>query len=668
MDNFKNIYNRKEFLKINEGDRNTYGEGQGSMSSFSNNLSLQHTYLGKLLDGMFKSISWLWRKSKENFLINKLMGQFTNELLRGVITYCFANGINIETGEVTASETTTETTTNATIETEETPEETEEEKPEETEEEKPEETEEEKPEEKPEETEEEKPEETEEEKPEETKPDYSIIRANINNRLDIDWENPTPKSMNSVFGFPFNIETIAKINDIEKFQDIASEMGKYLSQNYDRYLKLKEKSDDKSVNQSKKFEDIYMNYYFSNKILKKYEDSHPVSESYSNVSELVKAPMSNPVAGGDPKAKKIKTNVKVKQILTKRDREKYKNLEDELNLNIANINLAAIENEVTKKQSKDKVSMYVNSENLRVIQLTAENLFYPDRTSLYKKAGVDEKSVEKQRLKTKWQKEVNKVLANFSNLLNTDEIRKYFVDKSNDVNLSSKVDSKVKIIGSSQFANIGFDNLENQKLITSEDVTFRKMEGNYAMMFFTSRNLSFMSPISEVRSFNKETNGKAYLLRICNTYDPNDTDFRKDNFSEFKKLFTIGNNSDMDVYFLIFTPNVGSTNQSNMLIFNYDNKKKELYLFNFSNKKEYDALKTELKGEQSEKSLYKENIFQINVQKIRLFNYKLDEKNKKKFGFITNGIEHDYSHSKVPSFYEKYVKFLLNMVSINQNK
>ena len=92
----KNIYNREDFLRTNE----EYGAGGvGSHDGFANNLSLQNTYLGKLLNGMFRSISWLWRKSKENFVINKLMGKLTNELFSGTITYCLANGINIKTGE-----------------------------------------------------------------------------------------------------------------------------------------------------------------------------------------------------------------------------------------------------------------------------------------------------------------------------------------------------------------------------------------------------------------------------------------------------------------------------------------------------------------------------------------------------------------------------------------
>lgn len=638
MKRLNNIYNRNDFLKVNEGDVNTYGEGQGAMSSFSNNLSLQHTYLGKLLDGMFKSITWLWRKSKENFTINKLMGQLTNELLRGVITYCFANGINIKTGqELISSSSNREGEISNNIDQIDT-------------------------------------DQTNKTIDKQKKHDFSIIQSNIK---DVDWDNPKPEYMTPIFGFPFDIKNAnIKDDNIEAFKLIVKDMNEYLNDNYENYLKLKEKTDESSKKQVQKYEDIYKNFYFSSKIIENYENNKSVEvevqESYKSVNEFKNAPMSSPVAGADPKAKKIKTKVKVKQILTKRDREKYKKLENELNLSIADINLAGIENEVVRKKSKDDVSQYVNAENLRAIQLTAENLFYPERTSLYKKPGVEDKTVEKQRLKTKWQKEVNKVLANFSDLMNTDEIRKHFSDNSKDSEgLVEKVQNRARNIKQDQNANIGFDKLEKQGLLISDEgkVTFAKLKGEYAMMYFISNSKFYMATVADVWKVTDETNGDAILLRICNTFDPEDTAFNKSNFVDFKRDFVIGDNYSVDVYFLIFKPRVMTSNkESRMLILNYDNKKEELKLFNFSNKIKYDAITVAVNNKEKAEDLYKENITSIGVKKLEKFVQDLGIEFMEKFGFMINGNQIDYKR-KVPSFYKDEIKeFLMKMYQINQNK
>ena len=95
---FRNIYNRKDFVQINELFGGKEG-GAGTSDGFANNAKLKDTLLGGLINGIFRSISWLWRKSKENFIINKLIAKLTNELLRGVILYCFANDINLTSGQ-----------------------------------------------------------------------------------------------------------------------------------------------------------------------------------------------------------------------------------------------------------------------------------------------------------------------------------------------------------------------------------------------------------------------------------------------------------------------------------------------------------------------------------------------------------------------------------------
>ncbi len=101
----KNIHNRKTFVKINE--TNPFGSGSeggaGSQDGFANNAKLKDTYLGKLLNGLFSGIGWLWRKSKEYFVINRLIAQLVNELMRGIILFCFANNISLKDGTKSAS-------------------------------------------------------------------------------------------------------------------------------------------------------------------------------------------------------------------------------------------------------------------------------------------------------------------------------------------------------------------------------------------------------------------------------------------------------------------------------------------------------------------------------------------------------------------------------------
>ena len=96
----KNIHTRKEFVKTNEAGPFLSGEhgGVGASDGFANNAKLKDTYLGKLLNGLFSGIGWLWRKSKEYFVINKLIAQLVNELLRGIILFCFANNISLKDG------------------------------------------------------------------------------------------------------------------------------------------------------------------------------------------------------------------------------------------------------------------------------------------------------------------------------------------------------------------------------------------------------------------------------------------------------------------------------------------------------------------------------------------------------------------------------------------
>jgi hypothetical protein len=99
----KNIHSRRDFMKINEFLAGQEG-GVGAHDGFANNAKLKDTYLGMLMNSMFKGISWLWRKSKENFIVNKMIGRLVNELFRGIILFCFANNIDLKNGQIAKKE------------------------------------------------------------------------------------------------------------------------------------------------------------------------------------------------------------------------------------------------------------------------------------------------------------------------------------------------------------------------------------------------------------------------------------------------------------------------------------------------------------------------------------------------------------------------------------
>lgn len=94
----RNIHTRKDYKKLYEligGDQG----GVGAKDGFANNPATPGSIVGKMVNGIFKGIGWLWRKSKENFIINKLIAQLINELMRGVILFCLDNNISLTDGK-----------------------------------------------------------------------------------------------------------------------------------------------------------------------------------------------------------------------------------------------------------------------------------------------------------------------------------------------------------------------------------------------------------------------------------------------------------------------------------------------------------------------------------------------------------------------------------------
>lgn len=647
----KNIYKRKDFVKQYEFLGGNEG-GTGSGNGFANNAALQETLLGQILDGMFKSISWLWRKSKENFVINRLKARLSNELLRGVILYCFENNINILTGKKIDSVEKGEgedKSQDQAVKTGQEEDQTDEQDSvqdqsvqagqEEVED---------------------NPAEIravnagEEQKAlPEHKDDFEIIKKDIQNidkysmddiedlsRLNVAMRLELAKRL---FGIKIDVTKVVEINNIEDFEDKINDMLSFLKSNVPNYDKMKDI-------QKKNVRNIYMNYIISKNMLNKVKQK-ATTESYKLNEEFESAPMSDPRAGSDPKSKKLSTNVTVSSILTKKDKEKYKEHDEEIKANISEINLAEIEKKIDELQSKTEVSKYVNPENLKTIELTADNLFLPSKTSLYKKPEVGEKSLEKQKLQNNWNKEISKIYASFSDIMNISyvDIRKEYRTE-----LEKKVGPKVinerdKFIHYTN-TNKAVDSLVKYKILDPKKVKFSELKGLYSYFSFTCKNLSYISTMSSIISITtKEPD--CYLLKINNTFSSIDFDEQKfeSNFKLFKNQFAM--KPTYNVYFLFRNPKISSATYTNkMLLFNEDPVNKKLYLCKF---KEGDSIIESVDIEDNiDDEKIKNWIVPIKIDDMRLFDVskgRMKPELKKIFNF-----DADYSSPFItPPFYDR---------------
>lgn len=761
-----NLKTRKEFI-LNEDIAGGKG-GVGGTPGFANNLLLQDTYLGILLDGMFRGISRLWRKSKENFVINKLLARLTNELLRGVILYCFANNINIGSAQAEAqAEAQTGDEQGEGQAEAQTGEEDQEDqtkkgialgqgKPEEEQQpkkalepgKKPEEPKKVSKEEyietggnfiaalnkfKTDETIDKKkqnletgikrndaevvkkylvdlfmtiesdevkkrillnmseeqrnnllsylPEEerskynfgdqvqdaqyvqvTDDEKtkglpsgksPKALSPHVNEFQA-IKNDITEDLVNPTRETIKKVFGFPFDPNRVANIKNIEQYEQVVTNLYTYLKNNIDKYSKLK------NVAQKEKMKLLYMNYEISKNILSKIKQKQQAANESLNEDFVTAKPISDPRAGADPSAKKISTNVTVGQLLTKRDREKYKEHADEMKLNLNDLNLAKIEKEVEKRKAQDEVSKFVNPENLKTIQLTADQLFLPHRPGLYKKAEVGEKSVEKQKLQNNWNKELSKVYASFSNLMtvsNVDIRKDYMNNLNNDPKINKNAKNDAEKFGKEKKIATVYNELENKDILEKKQVTITDLKkGQFGFISFIGYNSNksksdiFFAVINKVIRI-----GSNYdLLRVATTFREVDVEngVYENNFDVFKKYYTYdgGDKDHIEYYILSKNLNIGrDKNRTNyIVILNYNTTTKELSVLK-KDQGDTVILPVKITDSIEKKERYS---FKIETYEFKLIDNEvlsrlgLDEK------FGINLIKDDY-RSKNPDFYNK---------------
>lgn len=469
--NLKNIYNRKDYLKLNEFLGGSEG-GVGANDGFANNTKLKDSMIGKLFNGTFKGIGWLYRKTKEFFAINKLNAQLVNELMRGVILFCFANNLDLKTGKKLDDEelkNDEKEEDKETIKTEE-------------------------------------PITAESEKSYNTmsKKVDSICKNKYNfNPEAKDFSNPLKDT--KIIPYPTYVETInekdydpelicigdkfriinsnGKLEDItisnintkenivtyyvgENNKEIFPKNGKgipissLLPSNFagfdnitktcDNFLRKNIIGyDDMSDDDKVRLETVFMHYKLIKKLNSKTTTASAIKEnlnvilsSYSIINEAIAR-----IDLDDPQAGKTMTPIAitVKDILSKRDREKYKD-NDELNIPLRNINLAEIEKFVEEKDKVDRktksiVSSYVNIYNLKTIQLSADQL-------MVSRKNVD--SVENNKLKLKWNKTVSKTNASFSGIMDMSTLDITNSNIGGDVNISKVKSAADKVVNSTK--------------------------------------------------------------------------------------------------------------------------------------------------------------------------------------------------------------------------
>jgi hypothetical protein len=658
----KNIHNRKDFIKIYEFG-GTEG-GVGSRDGFANNAKLKDTYLGKLINGIFSPIANLYRKSKSLFFINRLVAQLVNELMRGIILFCFDNNVDLKTGVIENKEEEIKSNVgeeegeagdvgeiSATT------------------------------------TEKKLTKEQIEEKIASVSDDLKkaqwqkITMVNTIRQLNKDYTEETDKNkkviklnkiekqqaiLNDIIEsiksseiylaklrqelsnlgdtttktdnldslkqacknkYDFeptseNLPNVAKglgsISNTEfdqKFQKIASNTIKIgdeystiingevidiivtdvdntknkiffdkngqkmevapirlLPKGFPNFNLLKVDADaffnkyasmydSMGDDNKKKMEILYMNY-MQLLTIKQHQKSG-LFEAISFLKDFdllneftTKVKLDNPQAGkvgfGRSIEMKAGSSATVGDILNKRDKEKYKDKEEDFNLDVHSINLAEIEKTIVNIEKsnpgsniKEKVSTYVNPYNLRTIQLSAEQLLAKQTT--------DGKSDDS--LKLRWDKEVTKTYAAFTNLM---DIEKVNIIKGDFGGLNNKkIETSVKGLTNDIRNQKAIAEVQNKLPIQTGTVNFKSLsDGLWCYGSINYKNVLYNISVAPVSFAFKQQIG---LMQIPMAFDNIDaTNHSSIENQEFDKLFKSKNNelnktniNYINVYFVI---------------------------------------------------------------------------------------------------------------------
>jgi len=516
----KNIKTRKEYIKTNEIFGGTEG-GVGARDGFANNAALGDTYLGKLVNGMFKGLSWLWRKSKENFIINRLIAKLINELIRGVIIYCFVKNIDLMTGkssDVNVDDKSEDETSFDKIKNE-------------------------------------------------------IDGENIgrfDNFINGDADEDIVKQagIKTESGKPIikTINDVKEVIDPTEYDKIKNESYQFLKKHINFFDDIKAKSNDGDDDETKKLnmiKAIYINYEIIKKLKSNIsvENTKSVSESIINEG-LAKLKTDSSAGKIGPTENKptirnksisssssSSSDVTVKKILNKRDQDKYIKHEKDFKISIGDINLAEIEKTINRKeQSMKEVSSHVNPESLKVIQLTAKGLFIADNEG---------QNVEKTKLKLRWDKELSKVYASFSLLMYIPDVDIREDNYGSGLNLSGSTTTSKTDIKRMNNDTISLSVADGfGDALNPGETKIDELYGNwqYSILEYQGTNYNCtIAPISSapVHGF--------YMFMISQTIKKLEKNVITSDLKEFKKIFvssklegiTINAADTVNVYFML---------------------------------------------------------------------------------------------------------------------
>ena len=750
----KNIHSRKDFIKTYEIFGQT-GGGVSNNDGFANNAKLKDTYLGSLINGIFKGIGWLWRKSKENFIINKLIAQLINELMRGIILFCFDNDISLTEGSQATEgadikgekdeESSTSDDKNETSETPETPL-----------------------------TKEELIEKIKElgEETHQNETNISNLTSQLNkhkkelstipasNRIEIEKKNkmisklqdmidtekrelvernkqldeykrqlneingvtttttattatgdfdvikngieydfdPKDKDINGtplfkhlkIVTLPEYIELgkerkysagIVKIDDEYrivdedgklkniKIYDVNNTSGqvwyfennkkketlntKLLPKDFPSLVSIKNAcysflnkyvSQYKNTKFKEKLDTIYMHYAVINE-LRKVQKSGLTGEIKENllISEGVSAsgtvkikpdePKAGQVSVGKTAAIKLGKSITVGDVLTKRDRERYKEKEEQFDLNVYDVNLAEIEKTVQKLEKSDpsanvklKVSTYVNPYNLKTIAISAEQLM---------ESSKSKEGNETNALRLKWNKEVSNTYAGFTNIMDIDKVnimKDEFGTNLNNKKLEEKVGKTVLDTNSQVIDNKMTDKL--QPVLKKGIVKYNDLgDGVWCYFSFNYPNdktmyITTIAPIqSQWSKFGLVKVTSCFVsVNETNTTIVENTNFNK-NFKTTTNEKTLPTPDSINVYFLFQNgqkfPDKSSSQSAKVFVLNeYVSGGKVVAIFLKKN--------TEIK---KENVLITQNL--LDTMNKKDFIYKIDIINNQKFDIST---------------------------------
>jgi hypothetical protein len=667
-----NLHNRKDFIKIYEFGASE--GGVGSKDGFANNAKLKDTYLGKLINGVFSPIGSLYKKSKALFVINRLSAQLVNELMRGVILFCFDNNIDLKTGIQENKE--EEIKSNTDVE----------------------ENDEEKVEDKSDVKEEALTKDEIKQKISELQKDinesnrkittlkstinterYNIQHGMYSGKILVEKKQKLQNMIDNLHdmeeGLKYDEEQLAKFKEMfkngektgksskfdsikqacidkydfeptaENLPNIAKGLGSISSTEFDqKFQKISTNTikigdefttiidgnivditvsdvntvknivlykneagqmmevspirllpkgfpnfdlmkndvesflnkyasmyDSLTDDNKKKLEILYMNYMqlialkqhqkgglFESLSYLLNEDTlvRNIGNKLSNIG-TTKVTMDNPQAGkigvGRSLATKVGFAITVSDILTKRDKEKYKEKEDSFNFDIHNINLAEIEKTIVGIEKSNpgsdiklKVSTYVNPYNLKTIQLSADQLLL--------KQTSDGKTDDS--LKIRWDKEVTKTYAAFTNLMDIENVNIIKSDYGGGLN-NKKIETSVKYLTGKIGSQKAIAEIQTKLPIQTDIVNFKSLgTGLWCYGSINYKSVLYNISVAPVSSAFKQQIG---LIQIPMAFDnvdtTNHTSIRN---QDFDKLFKTKNNelnktniSYINVYFII---------------------------------------------------------------------------------------------------------------------